>query len=215
MKKRMEYYQLVRFELFPFLQKGEFTVLELGCGEGATLRELKKQGFAKEIIGVDVHAPSIRVAKRYLTQAYCLDVERDPLPFRPKTFDVILLPDVLEHLVDPWAVLKKMHKLLKPGGKLIISVPNIRHFSVMKDLIFRESWTYTNAGIMDQTHLRFFTEKTICRAIEDAGFTIEKVRYNGGVVTGWKKLLDVLTGGWVAPWTRAQILVRATSSSLE
>lgn len=203
------YFSLVRTELFQFIPDGRNVILEVGCGDGSTLAELKRIGKAKRIVGIEIDAAAARRAKRVLDAIYQGDVERDRFPLRRGQFDFILFPDILEHLVDPWSVLKKMRAYLKPGGQIIVSVPNVRHFSVLRDLVLRDDWAYSEAGIMDRTHLRFFTRKTILAAITQAGYKVERLETNGGDLRGWKHWLDQASGGRIAPWFVAQHLILA------
>ena len=96
-----------------------------------------------------------------------------------QSYDLILLLDVLEHLVDPVGTLKRLSTLLKPGGHVIVSVPNIAHLSVSLPLLFGRRFTYTEAGILDRTHLKFFVEKTAIDLLNNANLTVIK-----GIVSG-------------------------------
>lgn len=208
MKHPANYYSLVRRELFDFIPDGTGSVLEVGCGDGATLAELKKIGKAQRTAGIEYEPAAAARAARVVDQVLPGDAQTMDLPFRPNQFDAILFPDVLEHLSDPWSTLKRFRRFLKPQGRLIVSVPNVRHFSVLRDLL-RGGWTYSDAGIMDRTHLRFFTRKTIIEAINGAGYSIETVRANGGDLRGWKAVLDRLSGKRLSPWFEAQYLIQA------
>jgi len=101
------------------------------------------------------------------------------LPIVPSTLDLILCLDVLEHLVDPWRVTSFLQKLLKPGGALIISVPNIRNRDILFPLLFKGKWDYTEAGVLDKTHLRFFVRRTAIELVESSGLTVDKVGATG------------------------------------
>lgn len=80
--------------------------------------------------------------------------------------------DVLEHLINPVATLNKILPVLKPGGKIFITVPNVRNWKVVKGLVFSDSWDYTDWGILDYTHMRFFTKASIVRMLEKNGFNV-------------------------------------------
>lgn len=210
MKKKPtgNYYALARTELLPFFTQPVGTVLELGCGEGKTLRLLQHQKLAKKVIGVDIDAHSIERAKKYLDIAIVADVENDALPFNKGQFDVVMLPDILEHLRQPEVLLEKVFRWLKPQGYVIVSVPNVQHISVIQNL-WRGRWDYTDAGIMDRTHLRFFTRATLTEMLEQAGFSVTTVRYNGGYLPGWKGLVNWLSGNRLRVWFISQYLIKA------
>jgi 2-polyprenyl-3-methyl-5-hydroxy-6-metoxy-1,4-benzoquinol methylase len=87
-------------------------------------------------------------------------------------FDCIVFNDVLEHLVDPWTVLRSIKVKLKSGGCVVASIPNVRHFSNLRQLILEKEWRYMDCGVLDRTHLRFFTEKSIRRMFEDCGYNL-------------------------------------------
>lgn len=87
-------------------------------------------------------------------------------------FDLIVLNDVLEHMVDPWSALSATSSLLGAGGHVVASIPNIRYFPVILDLVRRDEWTYSDWGVLDRTHLRFFTATTMRRMFESSGFEV-------------------------------------------
>lgn len=148
------------------LIRGRF--LEIGCGTGGTLELLKKRG-AVYTAGVDIDAESIKMAiDKGVDSAIVANIEKDELPYREKEFNCIILADVLEHLYDPWSTLKKMTKYLADDGSLLISLPNIKYYKVLRRLIFHDEWSYADAGILDATHIRFFTLKEILRLLSFA-----------------------------------------------
>lgn len=211
MSDQKNYYDLVREELFSFFSEPVETVIEFGCGSGATLVALREKGLVQKVTGVELHKPSFQRAKKVLDKAYFLDIDNEKLPFKKEEFDTILFPDILEHLRDPWAILARAHAWLKPNGFVVVSVPNVRHYTVLWSLL-RGRWDYTEAGIMDRTHLRFFTKDTMREALEQAGFTVEEIRANGGYLPGWKQWLNVLSGNRLRPWFEAQYLFKARKS---
>lgn len=89
-----------------------------------------------------------------------------------KYFDYIICADILEHLSDPWVILNKIHKWLKDDGKIIVTLPNIRNYRILKDLVFLGKWEYKESGILDKTHLRFFTKSSFSKALSRADFEI-------------------------------------------
>jgi 2-polyprenyl-3-methyl-5-hydroxy-6-metoxy-1,4-benzoquinol methylase len=121
-------------------------------------------------------------------------VEKVELPFERGHFDCILYGDVLEHLINPWQVLKEHRSFLRNGGAIICSIPNIRHYRVIRRLVFRGKWEYTDSGILDRTHLRFFTLGSIQKMLEEAGFEIKGMVKRPSAPV-WLKLLNHMLGG--------------------
>jgi len=129
------------------------------------------------------------------------------LPFAPQSFDVVILSEVLEHLVDPWAVVKKLAPLLAPHGLLYASSPNIAHLSVVR-MLMRNRWDYTDQGHMDWTHIRWFTPQTYREMIEAAGLRIVWIRPLARM-TAKQRLANALTFGRFAHMFMSQIFVKA------
>lgn len=146
-------------------------VLDVGCGEGASAEGLRARG-ATRLAGVELSADFAEGARQVYDEVVVGSVEDDLLPWGPESFDVVLCYDVLEHLYDPWRVLRTLCHLLRPTGRLHISVPNARHKDVWLPLVFRGTFNYQSAGLMDVTHIRFFTLKDIVKAVEAAGYQV-------------------------------------------
>jgi 2-polyprenyl-3-methyl-5-hydroxy-6-metoxy-1,4-benzoquinol methylase len=89
------------------------------------------------------------------------NLDKDELDLPEEAFDCIVCNDVLEHLITPWQVLGKLAILLKPGGHFVASIPNVQYWGVLKDLVFEGDWRYADEGVLDVTHLRFFTRRSI------------------------------------------------------
>ena len=155
------------------------TVLEIGCGTGNTLRYLKKLG-ARETFGIELDSTVAETAMNHVDHVAIGDIESTEWPFAGKLFDCIILGDVLEHLRDPWSVLRTLSESLISGGQVVASLPNVRFYGVSIPLLFGGRWTYTEEGILDRTHLRFFTRRTAVELISSAGFEIRKVSANYG-----------------------------------
>lgn len=150
-------------------------VLEIGCASGQTLAYLKERG-TELTVGVEYSSEvAERARSRGIDRVIVGDVENLDLDFDENMFDVILAGHVLEHLVNPWTVLGKLRALLKPGGRLVGALPNVRHHSVIFPLVFRGKWQYQDSGIMDRTHLRFFTKQAAEELLERSGFHVEQI----------------------------------------
>ena len=149
-----EYYTSVRNDVIKLVPGKVSKVLDLGCGDGSTLRKMKAIGIADEIVGVDMN-----VEASGLDNFISGDLENMVIPYPDKYFDLIILADILEHFTDPWQFLNKRKHLLKTGGFIITSIPNIREKRTLQSIIFKGDFKYADAGILDKTHLRFFCKK--------------------------------------------------------
>ena len=156
--KSESYFSHARKEIATLLPSQCGRVLEIGCGSGATLGWLRQSQRTSHTVGVEIAEAAANDAKANVDKVYCLDFEHIELPAQNADFDVILCLDVLEHMVNPWgAVDRLVSRYLKRGGVLIVSLPNVRHYSVVLPLLFKGRWDYEDAGLLDRTHLRFFT----------------------------------------------------------
>ena len=149
------------------------------------------------------------IARKRLDVVVEGNVEAMDLPFKLNEFDLILCLDVLEHLVDPWAVVKRLTTLLKPGGSLIASIPNIKHHSVILPLLFCGRWDYVPAGVLDKTHLRYFTKKTAIELIESSGLRVDKLYAKGMEKQSKSRLANILSLGIFKVFFETQYVVRA------
>jgi 2-polyprenyl-3-methyl-5-hydroxy-6-metoxy-1,4-benzoquinol methylase len=166
------YYHFARPEVVALAQPRGRRVLDVGCAAGAMGAAMLAQG-AEEVVGVEVHAGAASRARGRLTAVYRLDIESLPeLPYPERYFDVITLADVLEHLRDPVAVLRHLGRWLAPDGRVVCSLPNVRHQSVLLPLLLEGRWDYQDAGVLDRTHLRFFTPATAVSLLADAGLVV-------------------------------------------
>ena len=146
-------------------------------------------------------------AKGRLDEVHIGNVEQLDLPIEPASLDVVLCLDVLEHLIDPWSTITRLATLLKPGGVLIASVPNVRHFRVVLPLLFRGQWKYADFGLMDRTHLRFFTRGSAIELLEAAGLRVDAVRSSG--MESWhKRAIAALSFGALEPLLVFQHVLR-------
>lgn len=168
------YYSSPRAELAAHVPQDAKRILDIGCGAGAFGRSLKQRG-AEEVIGIEIEERPCALAKDVLDEALCGDIERMELPFEPGHFDCVTFGDVLEHLVEPDKVLRRIAPLLAPEGLLIASIPNARFCQVVQ-MLAEGRWKYDDAGILDRTHLRFFTAIEMQLLFEEAGFEVIKMQ---------------------------------------
>lgn len=146
--------------------------LDVGCSGGALGVYLKSQCGYQEVVGIEYSGSAAENARKYLDDVYVGDACRIDLP--PKYhghFDLIVYADVLEHLVDPWGVVEKHKNYLKGDGYMLASVPNLRNLFVILQLLLGR-FDYTELGLLDRTHLRFFTAETAQEMFSRAGFEL-------------------------------------------
>lgn len=198
------YYNRERPSITDLVEPGKHTILDLGCGAGVVGRKLMSLGKASRVIGVELFPEAAAEASRHYETVHQGDVEQMDFRF-PCEFDYAICGDILEHLRDPYSVVRKIHGWLKPGGMIICSVPNIRHWRVIVDLLFFGNWTYVDAGIMDRTHLRFFTRRSSHQMLKDAGFAVLKTNL---LISGRKyRLLNRVTFNLLSDLLGSQLVV--------
>jgi 2-polyprenyl-3-methyl-5-hydroxy-6-metoxy-1,4-benzoquinol methylase/Tfp pilus assembly protein PilF len=168
------YYGSARPELQCHVPQRAKRILDVGCGEGAFGHSLKARG-AKEVVGIETVEAAWKRAKNVLDNALLGDIEKIELPYEDGYFDCITCCDVLEHLVDPAAALRKLSRVLAPDGQFVISIPNVRFFQVVEALAHGR-WPYGDSGILDRTHLRFFTKVELPALIDDAGLDLRSLQ---------------------------------------
>ena len=156
------------------LQKPSLTVLEVGCACGATLLAVRNANPEARLYGIELNEKAAAVA-RHFAVVEALDVETLDQPAWHGMFDYIILGDVIEHLREPWQAMKNLAELLKPDGQLVVSFPNVTHFSVFH-MMLTGRWQYKDAGLLDRTHLRFFTRTEMAKLLRDAGLEPRYVR---------------------------------------
>jgi glycosyltransferase involved in cell wall biosynthesis/tetratricopeptide (TPR) repeat protein len=171
--KPISYYENIRNDLIPLIPDNASCILEVGCGSGMTGQELKNRNGAF-VAGIEMNSSAANAARNVLDDVVNGDIEKIDLPYSDSSFDCIIFADVLEHLVDPLSVLMKVRRLLKKGGTIVTSIPNVQFHSVIHNLI-EGNWTYEKEGILDETHLRFFTYREIEKLFLKAGYSIKKV----------------------------------------
>lgn len=205
---RADYHGLVREDVIPHVPRLGGTLLDVGGGCGATAAELKRCGVAERVGVVDIvdaqgclpgvdfaYVGSVEDASFLAT---VVDAEG---PFR-----IILCLDILEHLVDPWSLVTKLHTALEPGGVIVASIPNIRNYTALVPLVLRNRWELRDAGILDRTHLRFFVRSTAIELMTASG--LELVTVTASPTGGRRvKLIRRLTFGLLNSFTDRQYIV--------
>jgi 2-polyprenyl-3-methyl-5-hydroxy-6-metoxy-1,4-benzoquinol methylase len=200
------YYANERADVIALLPRPVRRVLDVGCGVGATAPGLRAAG-ASEIVGIEVVETAGERARAVLDRVYVAAVE-DVLDELDGPFDTFLCLDVLEHLVDPGAVLARLRELAAPGATLQVSVPNARHFSLPVDLVLRGTFGYTDWGHRDRTHLRWFTRSDLIELVAGAGWVVTRTSVPP---LGRSARLHRLTRGRSSEFLVAQIYLTANA----
>ncbi len=166
------YYNRDKQFLFHLIPDGPNVILDCGCASGRMGKKLLDIKKAAEVIGFEIFEPAAKEAMQVYKRVHVGDIEEMDLEYK-EYFDVVICGDVLEHLKEPRKVVERLRLMLKPGGLIICCLPNVRHCRVLKNLLIRGDWRYEQEGIMDQTHLRFFTTKSFRRLLTEASFAVE------------------------------------------
>ena len=168
------YGQRQREDVQPFIPAGCRAVLDVGCAQGGFGPNLRDAlGPDARIVGVEAVASQAEMAASgqgydevvvgYFPQALDGSEER---------FDLVCFNDVLEHVLDPWETVRSVHRILLPGGRVLAAIPNVQVIDNLVALM-RGAWDYTDSGILDRTHVRFFTRRTMIELFEENGYVVE------------------------------------------
>ena len=175
---QFDYYEVLNRDALSLLPADARLVVEIGCGAGALGREYRRTNPLGSYVGIELNPQAAAVAAGRLDDVIVGHVEQLPdsaMPFAPGTVDVLVYADVLEHLVDPWSLLRRQAAWLAPDGIVIACIPNMAHWSVLVHLLMGE-WTYQDSGLFDRTHLRFFTLSSIRQLFASVGLHLLDVR---------------------------------------
>jgi 2-polyprenyl-3-methyl-5-hydroxy-6-metoxy-1,4-benzoquinol methylase len=173
--KPVDYFENDRADLVAQLPHPLGRTLDVGCGAGLVGAQLRAAG-ATRLVGVELDPVAAKRAEGVFDRVVNLDAVQAVAELRgEEAFDTVICYDVLEHLYDPAAVLRGVRELSARGGRLHISVPNARHASLVRDLVFRGTFGYTSWGHRDSTHLRWFTRTDIVRLLHESGWQVRSV----------------------------------------
>lgn len=171
-----EYYSMAREEILNAIKEkkyAKFNLLEVGCGVGATLSKLQYGYPNATVHGIELNESVAKVGGYYLDIVQG-NIETMELDYDEESFDYIIFGDVLEHLSDPLAVVKKVKRYLKPGGRIIATIPNLLNASVILPLLMGR-FEYSDSGLLDKTHCHLFTKYEAAKMFAEAGYVIERV----------------------------------------
>jgi SAM-dependent methyltransferase len=170
------YHTNPRIEIMSFLREPPGTVLDIGCAGGATGQLVKQKFPGTRVIGIEINPSAAEHARRFLDHVVCAGIDDvDPSrDFPGERVATVLLLDVLEHLYDPWRALQRIHRWLEPDTRVVASVPNVRNLQTMSDLAGGR-FEYAENGVLDITHLRFFTRASLRELFEQTGFAVRRM----------------------------------------
>ena len=172
--KAEDYFAGARRDFIEILPRsGSASILEIGCGTGDTGALALRDQRCARYCGVELVPEVAEQATSKLSEVVVGDIERIRLPWDPGSFDALIMSEVLEHLADPWTVLRRLRPLMRPGALVLASSPNVSHGSVIWGLV-RGEFTLTDEGLMDRTHLRWFTPSSYRQMFEDCGFVVDR-----------------------------------------
>jgi len=162
------------------LLEGGGRLLDVGCWHGGFLALVRRAGLYRELCGVDVVAEAVEAAREKGFEAQTVDLNRDPLPFPDRHFDGVAMLAVLEHVFDPYSAIREIHRVLRPGGELVIDVPNAASLTNRARILFgRLPVTSADTG-WDGGHLHYFTKHALDRFLRKEGFDVLARKTTGG-----------------------------------
>jgi 2-polyprenyl-3-methyl-5-hydroxy-6-metoxy-1,4-benzoquinol methylase len=206
------YYSQPRPEMLPFVPADAKRVMELGCAEGAFAASIKERNGA-EVWGLEFNPDAGEQAQAVLDRVLVGDAGARIAELADGYFDAIICNDVLEHLVEPGAILEQLRPKLAPGGVVVASIPNIRYLPALSQVVFRKDFPQEECGIFDRTHLRFFTHKSIVRLFEGAGYTLREMQGINKYYGTTAILLSLLSFGYFSDCRYLQYACVASPSS--
>lgn len=186
-----------RPELIRRLPSGELRILDAGCGAGASFADAKARRSGWMVTGIESDPELARRARGRCDRVLEGDLRRilPSLAAAGERFDALVFADVLEHLEDPVAALSAARALASPGARLLVSVPNVGHLSIARDLLAGR-FDPVPAGLCDARHLRWFTRASLAEAITEAGWSVVAIESEGGAPPGGAEAFRALASGW-------------------
>lgn len=176
--KHASYFEHVRPEILDRIPRDAKRILDVGCGAGR-LGEVLKRRQACDVWGVERDRAVAESAQTRIDRVVCANAESLNGEFAEEVFDCVVCGDVLEHLRDPRSFLVRAREWLSSNGRIVASIPNVRHHSVLRSLM-DGNWTYEPAGLLDEDHVRFFTRREIEKTFFRAGYTVQRITTQPG-----------------------------------
>ncbi len=217
--KNREYFNNLRVDLISLIPENENNkILEIGAGSCETLIEIKKLKLAKEVVGVELmKLADSQQDNPDIDKLIVGNIEDPELDLPENYFDVIICGDIIEHLIEPEAVLKKLYKYLKQNGIIIASIPNFREYHILYRVVILADFRYTDRGILDRTHLRFFCKKNIISLLTSTMYVPISIysMFQLDKTQRTKKLVSKLTFGLIRDFLTSQYIIVAKKAGLE
>jgi O-antigen biosynthesis protein len=163
------------------LRKPPGRILELGCSAGRLCEFIREKYPDTHHTGIEMNPEAAAIARTRLSkviEARLEDIDFAAEGIAPGSIDTFIAGDVLEHLYDPWRALVRVRPLLAPGAQVVVSVPNVRNLMIVGQLNNEGTWRYTPAGLLDITHIRFFTLRDVFRLMEETGYQMVDMKSN-------------------------------------
>lgn len=202
-----DYYAADRKELVAFARAhGPFgAALDIGCSSGVLGESLLRAGVVAACDGIEPFADAAAAARARLRQAWhgTLEAVAGQVPWGD--YELVVMADVLEHLVDPWTALRQLRARTAAGCRLLLSVPNVRHYKVSLPLLLKGEFRYADQGIMDRTHLHFFTRGSLIETLAECGWRSRAIGSN--MKKRYRK--PWMPTRWLEPFVAVQYLVLA------
>jgi 2-polyprenyl-3-methyl-5-hydroxy-6-metoxy-1,4-benzoquinol methylase len=197
MKKHDAYYSQHRPEMRRLIPQSAKSLLDIGCGAGSFGEAIRAERSELSLFGIELFEDEAARARKHYEEVWSGDVHDVLQKIDSRSFDLIVFNDLLEHLIDPQKALRQSRELLSSEGKVLASIPNMRFWPALSDLIFQADWRYRDAGVMDSTHLRFFTRKSIVRMFEQTGYRVIQMHgINKTWIRSWRwRICNLLMAG--------------------
>jgi 2-polyprenyl-3-methyl-5-hydroxy-6-metoxy-1,4-benzoquinol methylase len=194
--EKINYYDQLRPEMLRLVPTDAKKILDVGCAHGVFSENIKNRQSA-EVWGVEINKEASEEASKRLNRVINKDLESALEDLPDNSFDCIVFNDVLEHMVDPYSALNKIKSKLTPNGVVVASLPNVRFFEVLFFLLFFKRWDYQECGVLDRTHLRFFTYKNIKELFESNGYDICEFKGINPTKSILYNVVNILTLGFM------------------
>ena len=194
-------YTTLRSDIFQMVPDTAMDILDVGCSNGELGASLLAAVPGRKVVGIDFDRDFREQAETRLDEFIHADINHLDWEktFSKNRFDCLIFADVLEHLADPWGHLASACACLRPGGSVVVSLPNIRHVSAFYSIFVRGTFPRNSRGIFDRTHFRWFTVRDATALLSEAGLQVEKYDFNLRVRDRGGGMLNKIAGKVLGP----------------